>query len=52
MWTRYEDKLFEEALAMYPDDVIGRWQLIANDVPTKMPELVRAHYAVLVHDLF
>ncbi|KAK9054205.1 hypothetical protein SSX86_025283 [Deinandra increscens subsp. villosa] len=32
-WTRYEDKLFEEALLMYPDDVIGRWQKIADAVP-------------------
>ncbi|KAF5806000.1 putative transcription factor MYB-HB-like family [Helianthus annuus] len=51
-WSRYEDKLFEEALVRYPDDVIGRWQLIANAVPGKTPEQVRAHYEVLVHDLF
>ncbi|KAI7733417.1 hypothetical protein M8C21_005166, partial [Ambrosia artemisiifolia] len=51
-WTRYEDKMFEEALVMYPDDVIGRWQLIAEAVPGKTAEEVRAHYEVLVHDLF
>ncbi|XP_076955089.1 transcription factor SRM1-like [Bidens hawaiensis] len=50
-WSRYEDKLFEEALVMYPDDVIGRWQKIAGAVPGKTPEQVRAHYEVLVHDL-
>ncbi|KAL8253407.1 hypothetical protein R6Q59_037100 [Mikania micrantha] len=51
-WTRNEDKLFEEALLMYPDDVIGRWQKIADAVPGKSPEQVRAHYEVLVHDCY
>ncbi|XP_076912050.1 transcription factor SRM1-like [Bidens hawaiensis] len=50
-WSRYENKVFEEALVMYPDDVIGRWQKIAGAVPGKTPEQVRAHYEVLVHDL-
>ncbi|XP_071710524.1 transcription factor SRM1-like [Rutidosis leptorrhynchoides] len=50
-WTRYEDKLFEEALVLYPDDVIGRWQKIADAVPGKTVDQVRAHYDVLVHDL-
>lgn len=50
-WTRYEDKLFEDALVMFPDDVIGRWQKIADAVPGKTAEQVRAHYEVLVHDL-
>lgn len=50
-WTRYEDKLFEDALVMYPDDVVGRWQKIADAVPGKTAEQVRAHYEVLVHDL-
>ncbi|KAI3783665.1 hypothetical protein L1987_42751 [Smallanthus sonchifolius] len=50
-WTRYEDKQFEEALVMYPDDLIGRWQKIADAVPGKTAEQVRAHYEVLVHDL-
>lgn len=50
-WTRYEDKLFEDALVMYPDDVIGRWEKIADAVPGKTADQVRAHYEVLVHDL-
>lgn len=50
-WTRHEDKLFEDALVLYPDDVIGRWQKIAEMVPGKTAEEVRAHYEVLVHDL-
>ncbi|KAK1431403.1 hypothetical protein QVD17_07862 [Tagetes erecta] len=50
-WTRYEDKLFEDALVMYPDDVINRWQKIADSVPGKTADQVRAHYEVLVHDL-
>ncbi|KAF5760513.1 hypothetical protein HanXRQr2_Chr16g0754391 [Helianthus annuus] len=37
---------------MYPDDVIGWWQLIVNTVPGKTLEQVRAHYEVLVHDSF
>nr|GEY00702.1 transcription factor DIVARICATA-like [Tanacetum cinerariifolium] len=50
-WSRYEDKLFEDALVMFPEDVIGRWQKIAASVPGKTPEEVRSHYEVLVHDL-
>ncbi|XP_009617435.1 transcription factor SRM1-like [Nicotiana tabacum] len=51
-WTRYEDKLFEEALVMYPEGVVNRWQKIAIHVPGKSPEDVMAHYDALVHDVF
>jgi len=50
-WSRYEDKLFEDALVMFPEDVIGRWQKIAASVPGKTAEEVRNHYELLVHDL-
>nr|XP_004249950.1 transcription factor SRM1 [Solanum lycopersicum] len=51
-WTRFEDKLFEQALVMYSENDIERWQKIANHVPGRTPEDVMAHYDALVHDVF
>lgn len=50
-WNRYEDKLFEQALVLFPEDTPDRWQKIAERVRGKKPEDVRAHYDALVHDL-
>lgn len=50
-WTKFEDKMFEQALVMYPDDVPDRWQKIAKSLPGKTPEDVRVHYEALVHDV-
>ncbi|OIT37394.1 PREDICTED: transcription factor DIVARICATA-like [Nicotiana attenuata] len=51
-WTRFEDKLFEQALVMYSENDVERWQKIANRVPGKTAEDVMAHYDALVHDVF
>ncbi|KAL6986373.1 hypothetical protein U1Q18_019741 [Sarracenia purpurea var. burkii] len=51
-WTRFEDKMFEHALLMFPEETVDRWQMIAQRLPGKSPEEVRAHYEVLVHDVF
>ncbi|KAH0714391.1 hypothetical protein KY284_007296 [Solanum tuberosum] len=51
-WTRFEDKLFEQALVMYSENDIERWQKIANHVPGRTAEDVMAHYDALVHDVF
>ncbi|KAA8534572.1 hypothetical protein F0562_032089 [Nyssa sinensis] len=51
-WTRFEDKLFEQALVMFPEEMADRWQQIADQVPGKSPEEVREHYDALVHDVF
>ncbi|CAK9163960.1 unnamed protein product [Ilex paraguariensis] len=50
-WTRVEDKLFEQALVMYPEEIADRWQKIAERVPGKSAEDVMAHYEALVHDV-
>lgn len=50
-WTRIEDKLFENALVVVPEELPDRWQKIAEQVPGKSPRDVREHYEALVHDL-
>ncbi|KAK3030715.1 hypothetical protein RJ639_037212, partial [Escallonia herrerae] len=50
-WTRLEDKLFEQALVMFPEEVSGRWQRIADRLPGKSAQEVKAHYDALVHDV-
>lgn len=51
MWTRLEDKLFERALVMVPEDYPDRWLRIAECVPGKSPREVREHYEDLVRDV-
>lgn len=51
-WTRFEDKLFEQALVMFPEGIADRWQKIAGRVPGKLADDVKAHYDTLVHDVF
>ncbi|XP_044460925.1 transcription factor DIVARICATA-like [Mangifera indica] len=50
-WNRLEDKLFEHALILFPDEVPDRWQKIADQLPGKSPRDVEEHYEVLVHDV-
>ncbi|KAF5729399.1 hypothetical protein HS088_TW21G01564 [Tripterygium wilfordii] len=50
-WTRIEDKLFEQALVEYPEELPDRWQKIADHVPGKNCQQVKEHYEVLVHDV-
>ncbi|GAV67168.1 Myb_DNA-binding domain-containing protein [Cephalotus follicularis] len=50
-WTRFEDKLFEQALVMFPEDLPDRWQKIAERVAGKSVTEVRDHYGALVHDV-
>ncbi|KAI8539655.1 hypothetical protein RHMOL_Rhmol09G0199800 [Rhododendron molle] len=51
-WTRPEDKAFEHALVVFPDGTSDRWRRIADQLPGKSPEEVRAHYEALVDDVF
>ncbi|CAN4114430.1 unnamed protein product [Withania somnifera] len=51
-WTRFEDKQFEQALVMYGENDVERWQKIASHVPGRTAEDVMAHYDTLVHDVF
>ena len=50
-WSRVEDKLFEEAIVVFPEGTQDRWEKIATQVLGKSPLEVRRHYEVLVHDL-
>ncbi|XP_060212535.1 transcription factor DIVARICATA-like [Lycium barbarum] len=50
-WTREDNKLFEEGLVLYPENIGDRWQLIADHVPGKTQDDIVAHYEDLVHDV-
>ncbi|CAN1835706.1 Protein RADIALIS-like 6 [Linum perenne] len=51
-WTQKQNKLFENALAMYNKDTPDRWQNLARAVGGgKSVEEVRRHYDNLVEDL-
>jgi SHAQKYF class myb-like DNA-binding protein len=50
-WTREDDKLFERALLIVPEDLPNRWENIAEQVPGKSVVEVRDHYEDLVHDV-
>ncbi|KAL4576728.1 hypothetical protein LXL04_012827 [Taraxacum kok-saghyz] len=50
-WTRDEDMAFESALITVPEEIEGRWQLIANAVPGKTVEEVMIRYRELLNDL-
>lgn len=51
-WNRLEDKLFEQALVVFPEELPDRWQQIAGQLPGKSPTDVREHYDALVHDVY
>ncbi|KAH9769115.1 hypothetical protein WN944_018849 [Citrus x changshan-huyou] len=51
-WNRSEDKLFEHALVMFPEESPDRWQNIASQLPGKSAVEVREHYEALVHDVY
>jgi SHAQKYF class myb-like DNA-binding protein len=50
-WTRIEDKQFEQALVYFGENTADRWLKIAEQVPGKSPEDVKAHYDTLVQDV-
>ncbi|XP_023766098.1 transcription factor SRM1 [Lactuca sativa] len=52
IWSREQDKAFENALVDYPDeDDENRWEKIAGDVPGKSVEEIKRHYEMLMEDL-
>ncbi|GFP98426.1 protein radialis-like 6 [Phtheirospermum japonicum] len=50
-WTARENKLFEDALAVYDRDTPDRWHNLARAVGTKTAEEVKCHYQMLVDDI-
>lgn len=51
MWSREQDKAFENALATYPEEDVDRWEKIAADVPGKSLEEIKYHYEILIDDV-
>ncbi|KAH9771808.1 transcription factor SRM1 [Citrus sinensis] len=51
VWTKEQDKAFENALVSYPEDASDRWEKIAADVPGKSLEEIKQHYELLVDDV-
>lgn len=50
-WTAKQNKLFENALAIYDKDCPDRWHNMARAIGGKTVEEVKRHYEVLVEDL-
>ncbi|KAF8379130.1 hypothetical protein HHK36_028559 [Tetracentron sinense] len=50
-WTRYENKLFENALAEFDLDTPDRFEKIASRVPGKTIDQIVKHYESLVEDI-
>ncbi|KAI4388434.1 hypothetical protein MLD38_000759 [Melastoma candidum] len=51
-WTAKQNKLFENALAVYDKDTPDRWQNLARAVGgSKSPDEVKRHYEMLVEDV-
>lgn len=51
VWSRDQDKAFENALASYAEDASDRWEKISADVPGKTPEEIKQHYELLLDDI-
>ncbi|KAM7516251.1 hypothetical protein LguiA_005834 [Lonicera macranthoides] len=50
-WTARQNKLFENALAVYDKDTPERWVKIANAVGGRTVEEVKLHYEILLNDV-
>ncbi|KAK3231624.1 hypothetical protein Dsin_003505 [Dipteronia sinensis] len=50
-WTAKQNKLFENALAIYDKDTPDRWNNLARAVGGKTVEDVKRHYEMLVEDV-
>ncbi|XP_065847410.1 protein RADIALIS-like 3 [Euphorbia lathyris] len=50
-WTPKQNKLFENALAIYDQDSPDRWNNLARAVGGKTVEEVKRHYEMLVEDV-
>ncbi|KAK3222548.1 hypothetical protein Dsin_009573 [Dipteronia sinensis] len=51
VWSKEQDKAFENAIATYQEDNSDRWEKIAADVPGKTLEEIKHHYELLVEDV-
>ncbi|XP_077231151.1 transcription factor SRM1-like [Tasmannia lanceolata] len=51
LWSREEEKAFENALAIHSEDSSDRWDKIAAAVPGKTLADIKHHYDLLVEDI-
>ncbi|XP_043717215.1 transcription factor SRM1-like [Telopea speciosissima] len=51
LWSREQEKAFENALAIHPEDSEDRWEKIAADVPGKSLAEVKHHFELLLEDI-
>ncbi|XP_038892511.1 transcription factor SRM1-like [Benincasa hispida] len=51
IWSREQDKAFENALATYPEDASDRWEKIVAAIPGKTLKEIKDHYELLVDDV-
>lgn len=51
IWTREENKMFEEALALFDEKTPNRWSRIADMIPGKTEWDVRKQYEELLEDV-
>jgi len=49
-WTQRQNKLFEQALALYDRETPDRWQNVANVVGRSVED-VKRHYEILKEDV-
>ncbi|KAG2408732.1 Protein RADIALIS-like 5 [Vigna angularis] len=49
-WTQRQNKLFEQALALYDRETPDRWQNVANVVGRSVED-VKKHYEILKEDV-
>ncbi|XP_068640783.1 transcription factor SRM1-like [Aristolochia californica] len=50
-WSTRENKVFENSLATYGEEMPDRWERISEQLPGKTPEQIKKHYESLVEDL-
>ncbi|XP_043696109.1 transcription factor SRM1-like [Telopea speciosissima] len=51
LWSWEQEKAFENALAIHPEDSEDRWEKIAADVLGKTVAEIKHHYELLVEDI-
>ncbi|KAB2028140.1 hypothetical protein ERO13_D05G079400v2 [Gossypium hirsutum] len=51
-WSTLENKLFEHAFLVFPEETSYRWQKIADRISGKSAKEVEEHFDMLLHDVY